>query len=220
MTDHAEVSADNPRRIARDCLAGIAEYPPVLIDVIAYAITSYADAQTKALRKALDMATVAGRNESVEVASLRSALKTLDESHEEDKAYLEKQRDQVVQREIDRINECDELRSQLAEAEKKAAGLSEELRVANDTMSLFDLFADRDALKARERFKAERDAAFKRGQELMRERAAMLHESVRVDCDHERQAGHPGAAAMGTVIDYRDQIRALQPTPQGEEPKP
>lgn len=42
------------------------------------------------------------------------------------------------------------------------------------------------------------------------EEAARLHESVRVDCDHERNAGHPGAAAMGAVIEYRDAIRALK----------
>lgn len=37
------------------------------------------------------------------------------------------------------------------------------------------------------------------------ERAASLHESVRVNCDHEPGAG---AGAMGAVIQYRDLIRA------------
>ena len=37
-----------------------------------------------------------------------------------------------------------------------------------------------------------------------RERCAMLHESVRVNCDHEPGAG---AGAMGAVIQYRDLIR-------------
>ena len=51
----------------------------------------------------------------------------------------------------------------------------------------------------------------------MQEKAAILHESVRVDCDHERQGGHPGAGAMGAVIDYRDKIRALPaPVDKGE----
>lgn len=38
-----------------------------------------------------------------------------------------------------------------------------------------------------------------------RERCAMLHESVRVNCDHEPGAG---AGAMGAVIQYRDLIRS------------
>lgn len=37
------------------------------------------------------------------------------------------------------------------------------------------------------------------------ERAASLHESVRVNCDHEPDAG---AGAMGAVIQYRDMIRS------------
>ncbi len=40
-----------------------------------------------------------------------------------------------------------------------------------------------------------------------RERCAMLHESVDVACDHERQSKSPGAGAMGAVIAYRDLIR-------------
>ena len=38
-----------------------------------------------------------------------------------------------------------------------------------------------------------------------RERCAMLHESVRVNCDHEPGAG---AGAMRAVIQYRDLIRS------------
>lgn len=38
-----------------------------------------------------------------------------------------------------------------------------------------------------------------------REACAMLHESIRTNCDHEPGAG---AGAMGAVIAYRDAIRA------------
>lgn len=41
-----------------------------------------------------------------------------------------------------------------------------------------------------------------------RERCAMLHESINVASDGERLAGHPGAGAMGAVIEYRDLIRS------------
>ena len=39
------------------------------------------------------------------------------------------------------------------------------------------------------------------------ERAAMLHESVRVNCAHEPGAG---AGAMGAVVQYRDLIRGVE----------
>lgn len=51
-----------------------------------------------------------------------------------------------------------------------------------------------------------RDAA-RRARDEERERCAMLHESVRVNCDHEPGAG---AGAMGAVIQYRDLIRNQQ----------
>ncbi len=41
-----------------------------------------------------------------------------------------------------------------------------------------------------------------------RERCAMLHESVNVASDDERFHGHPGAGAIGAVIEYRDLIRS------------
>jgi len=40
-----------------------------------------------------------------------------------------------------------------------------------------------------------------------RERCAQLHESINTACDCERRDGHPGAGAMGSVIEYRDLIR-------------
>jgi len=57
-------------------------------------------------------------------------------------------------------------------------------------------------------FRSVAQEAHARGFEEARKRAAQLHEIVRTWCDHEPDAG---AGAMGTVIDYRDQIRALQP---------
>lgn len=42
-----------------------------------------------------------------------------------------------------------------------------------------------------------------------RERCASLHESIDTASDDERFHGHPGAGAMGAVIEYRDAIRAL-----------
>lgn len=41
------------------------------------------------------------------------------------------------------------------------------------------------------------------------EDAAALHESVNPASDDERIKGHPGAGAMGAVIEYRDKIRGL-----------
>lgn len=48
------------------------------------------------------------------------------------------------------------------------------------------------------------------GAATAREREAYgnLHEVVDAACDHERLNGHPGARAMGAVIEYRDAIRA------------
>ena len=67
--------------------------------------------------------------------------------------------------------------------------------------------ADYDTAKAlRAAARQFRDAA-KRARADERERCAMLHESVRVNCDHEPGAG---AGAMGAVIQYRDLIRAQQ----------
>lgn len=43
---------------------------------------------------------------------------------------------------------------------------------------------------------------------IERERCASLHESVNSASDQERFDGHPGAGAMGAVIEYRDLIRA------------
>lgn len=40
-----------------------------------------------------------------------------------------------------------------------------------------------------------------------RERCAQIHESINAACDCERREGHPGAGAMGAVIEYRDLIR-------------
>ncbi len=42
------------------------------------------------------------------------------------------------------------------------------------------------------------------------EEAARLHESINPASDDERQAGAPGAGAMGAVIEYRDKIRGLK----------
>lgn len=42
-----------------------------------------------------------------------------------------------------------------------------------------------------------------------RERCARLHENINPASDDERLAGHPGAGAMGAVIEYRDAIREL-----------
>lgn len=39
--------------------------------------------------------------------------------------------------------------------------------------------------------------------------AADLHEQIDPASDDERIKGHPGAGAMGAVIEYRDKIRAL-----------
>jgi len=41
------------------------------------------------------------------------------------------------------------------------------------------------------------------------EKAATLHENINTACDHERLNGSPGAAAMGSIIQYRDEIRKL-----------
>lgn len=40
-----------------------------------------------------------------------------------------------------------------------------------------------------------------------RERCALLREQVNPASDDERYFGHPGAGAMGAVIEYRDLIR-------------
>ena len=40
-----------------------------------------------------------------------------------------------------------------------------------------------------------------------RERCALLHESINPASDGERLNGHPGAGAIGAVIEYRDAIR-------------
>lgn len=40
------------------------------------------------------------------------------------------------------------------------------------------------------------------------ERAANMHAYVKPACEHEREAGAPGAGAIGAVIEYRDLIRA------------
>lgn len=42
------------------------------------------------------------------------------------------------------------------------------------------------------------------------EKCARLHESINPASDDERIKGHPGAGAMGAVIEYRDAIRALK----------
>jgi hypothetical protein len=50
------------------------------------------------------------------------------------------------------------------------------------------------------------------------EDAAALYESVSPASDDERLKGHPGAGAMGAVIEYRDKIRALMaPSPTATE---
>lgn len=52
-------------------------------------------------------------------------------------------------------------------------------------------------------------AMFTAGWRTAVERAADLHPNVDNASDTERLAGIPGADAMGSVIDYRDQIRKL-----------
>mgnify|MGYP001565827506 CR=1 FL=1 len=52
------------------------------------------------------------------------------------------------------------------------------------------------------------------GAERRREQDEMLHSEIDPRCDHERQEGSPGAAAMGAILRYRDTIRA---TPLREE---
>lgn len=44
---------------------------------------------------------------------------------------------------------------------------------------------------------------------MERERCATLHENINTASDDERFHGHPGAGAMGAVIEYRDAIRKL-----------
>lgn len=42
------------------------------------------------------------------------------------------------------------------------------------------------------------------------EEAARLHEQINPASDDERLKGHPGAGAMGAVIEYRDALRGLK----------
>ena len=51
--------------------------------------------------------------------------------------------------------------------------------------------------------------AFMAGFSAATRRAGDLHESVNAASDQERHDGHPGAGAMGAVIEYRDAIRNL-----------
>jgi hypothetical protein len=53
-------------------------------------------------------------------------------------------------------------------------------------------------------YRSARDIATKQE----RERCAALHESINSASDDERFHGHPGAGAMGAIIEYRDLIRA------------
>jgi hypothetical protein len=42
---------------------------------------------------------------------------------------------------------------------------------------------------------------------IEREACANIHQNIDPSCDHEKEKGLPGAAAMGAIIKYRDAIR-------------